>query len=59
MKQTMLLKMTPTPEQATALLDTMHAFNEAANYVAGIAFIDKTANKFALQKVVYGELRTT
>src|SRR6266567_5873185 len=59
MKQTMLLKLIPTKEQHHALLETMHAFNEAANYVAGMAFAEKTANKFALQKLVYGELRTT
>jgi putative transposase len=59
MKQTMLLKLAPSPAQHSALLDTMHAFNAGANYVAEIAFIDKTANKFELQKVVYGELRTT
>src|SRR6266700_5916292 len=59
MKQTMLLKLAPTTEQHQALLDTMHAFNEAANYVASVAFAEKTANKFALQKLVYGELRTT
>jgi putative transposase len=59
MKQTMLLKLNPTEEQHRALLDTMHAFNAAANYVAEIAFSEKTANKFALQKLVYGELRTT
>ncbi len=59
MKQTMLLKLTPTEEQYHALLDTMHAFNAAANYVASVAFAEKTANKFELQKVVYGELRTT
>jgi len=55
----MLLKLAPTPEQAQALLDTMHAFNAAANYVASVAFAEKTANKFALQKLVYGELRST
>src|SRR5712692_3661226 len=59
MKQTMLLKLNPTEEQHRALLDTMHAFNAAANYVAEIAFSEKTANKFELQKLVYGELRTT
>jgi putative transposase len=59
MKQTMLLKLTPTSEQHQALLDTMHAFNAACNYVAGVAFVEKMANKFALQKLVYGELRTT
>jgi len=59
MKQTMHLKMTPTTEQAQALLDTMHTFNQAATYVATLAFAEKTADKFRLQKLVYGELRTT
>ena len=55
----MLLKLAPTEEQHQDLLETMHAFNQAANYVAEIAFEEKSANKFALQKLVYGELRTT
>ncbi len=59
MKQTMLLKLAPTTQQHQALLDTMHAFNAAANYVAEIAFSEKSANKFELQKLVYGELRST
>jgi putative transposase len=59
MKQTMLLKLAPTTEQHQALLSTMRAFNEAANSVASVAFAEKTANKFELQKLVYGELRTT
>jgi len=58
MKQTMLLKLAPTTPQHQALLETMHAFNEAANYVASIAFAEKTADKFRLQKLVYGVLRT-
>src|SRR5260221_12001096 len=59
MKQTMLLKLGPTEDQHRALLDTMHAFNAASTHVAEIAFAEKTANKFELQKLVYGELRTT
>src|SRR5216683_3109202 len=59
MKQTMLLKLAPTEEQHHALLDTMHAFNQAANYVAEVACAEHTANPFVLQKLVYGELRTT
>src|SRR5258706_964403 len=59
MKQTMLLKLVPTTEQHHALLETMHAFNEAANYVASVAFAEKSAEKFSLQKLVYDELRTT
>src|SRR6266446_4669362 len=59
MKQTMLLKLAPTTEQSHALLETMHAFNQAANYAASVAFAEKSADKFSLQKLVYGELRTT
>jgi putative transposase len=59
MKQTMLLKLDPTKEQCQALLETMHAFNAGANYVAEFAFSEKSANKFDLQKWTYGELRTT
>jgi len=33
MKQTMLLKLAPTTEQAQALLETMHTFNAACNYI--------------------------
>jgi IS605 OrfB family transposase len=57
MKQTMLLKLQPTPEQHHALLETMHAFNAGCNTVAEEAFALKSANKFALQKHVYGRLR--
>jgi putative transposase len=59
MKQTMLLKLAPSPEQHQALLETMHAFNAGANYVAEIAFAEQMANKVELQKLVYAELRTT
>ena len=59
MKQTMLLKLAPTLAQHQALLETMHAFNAACDYVASQAFEAKVANKFELQKMTYGELRTT
>jgi putative transposase len=59
MKQTMLLKLAPTTEQHQALLETMYTFNQAADYVASVAFTEHSANKFALQKLVYSELRTT
>lgn len=55
----MLLKLAPTEEQHKALLETMHTFNEAANYIARVAFVEHTAHKFSLQKLVYAELRTT
>ena len=57
MKQTMLLKLAPTPEQHSALLETMRTFNAACNVVAEVAFSLKSANKFALQKHVYTRLR--
>jgi IS605 OrfB family transposase len=57
MKQTMLLKLAPTPEQHRALLETMRAFNAACNATAEVAFALKSANKFELQKHVYGRLR--
>jgi putative transposase len=57
MKQTMLLKLVPTPEQVAALLDTLHAVNAACNHAGGVAFKTKTGNKFELQKMVYGTLR--
>src|SRR5215469_1580070 len=57
MKQTMLLKLVPTPEQAAALLDTLHAVNAACTYAGQVAFQTKTSNTFAVQKLVYGPLR--
>ncbi len=55
----MLLKLAPTENQHQALLDTMHAFNAACNYIAQQAFEAQVANKFELQKMTYGEVRTT
>jgi putative transposase len=57
MKQTMLLKLAPSPEQHNALLETMHAFNDACNAIAQVAFDEQLANKFKLQKLVYAEVR--
>jgi putative transposase len=48
MKQTMLLKLMPTPEQAAALLDTLHAVNAACTYAAEVAFKTRTGNKVEL-----------
>ncbi len=57
MKQTMLLKLAPSPEQSNALLETVHAFNEACNAIAEVAFAEQLANKFELQKLVYADIR--
>jgi len=54
----LLLQLNPTPDQQRLLLETMHAFNAAANYVAAIAFTEKTASKVTLQQVAYSDLRS-
>ncbi len=57
MKQTSIVKLDTTKEQHSAILETMHKFNEACNYIAEIAFKIGTANKIELQKVVYYDVR--
>lgn len=54
---TELLKLAPTSEQVELLSAAMTACNQAANRVAEVAFEHRTANKIALQKVVYAELK--
>jgi putative transposase len=54
---TEMLKLAPSPEQADALTVTIRACNAAANYAAEVAFSHRSANKIALQKLVYTELR--
>jgi putative transposase len=56
-KQVIVLKLEPSPEQHAALLSTMEAFNAACQYVADIAYEKRLANKIALQPLVYGALR--
>ncbi len=58
MTQTLLLQLNPTPDQQRLLLETMRAFNAAANYVAAIAFAEKIGSKVVLQQVTYSDLRT-
>lgn len=53
----MLLKLAPSPEQHQALLETMHAFNDACNMIADVAYTNQLANKFKLQKLVYVDVR--
>jgi putative transposase len=57
MKQVIVLKLEPSPEQHAALLSTMEAFNAGAQYAADVAYEKRLANKIALQPFVYGELR--
>jgi putative transposase len=57
MKQTLLVKLAPTPEQHAALLRTLEAFNAACNAVAVVAFRERMASKIDLQKLVYYDVR--
>ncbi len=52
-----MVKLDPTEEQYRMLLDTMHRFNDACNYVAGFAFQMHTANKIEIHKAVYYDVR--
>lgn len=52
-----MVKLDTTQEQYDSLLETMHRFNEACNYIANIAFKNGCVNKIELQKLVYYDVR--
>jgi putative transposase len=57
MKQTLVVKLAPTPDQYAALLRTLETFNAACNDIAGTAHAHRMANKVELQKLVYYDIR--
>jgi putative transposase len=57
MKTTLQVKLLPSAEQHTALLDTMHAFNAACTWIAAYAYAHQCASKFQLQRALYYEVR--
>lgn len=57
MNLTLQIKLLPTPEQAAALLSTMERFNAACNAIGQVAYRENLVNKFALQKLVYQDIR--
>src|ERR1700730_11684524 len=57
MRQTLAVKLAPTVEQHAALVATLERFNAACNAIAQVAFRERLANKFALQKIVYYRIR--
>ncbi|HEY7339460.1 MAG TPA: RNA-guided endonuclease TnpB family protein [Ktedonobacterales bacterium] len=57
MKQTLLVKLAPEPEQHASLLRTLETFNAACNAIAAVAFAERCANKLALQRLVYYDIR--
>ena len=59
MKRVIQIKLLPTAEQADALEETMRRFNAACNWVAERAFERQLANRYALHKLYYYEVRET
>lgn len=57
MKLTVQIQLMPERDHAERLRETVERFNEAANWLAGIAFERKTSNKILLQRIAYAELR--
>jgi len=57
MKLALPLKLAPTPQQHAALTLTMQRFNAACDAIAETAFRERCANKVALQKLVYYDIR--
>ena len=49
--------MLPNDRQREVLNDTFIAFNEACNYVSGIAWNKKLFNKVFLQRIIYKDIR--
>jgi putative transposase len=57
MKLTLQTQLLPDADQAAKLKATVGRFNEAADWLAGVASERKLSNKLALQKIAYRELR--
>lgn len=57
MKLIAQVKLQPTDEQADALRRTLLAWNEAANYISGQAWMMKSFRAYDLQKATYYDVR--
>ncbi|MFJ3308464.1 RNA-guided endonuclease InsQ/TnpB family protein [Streptomyces sp. NPDC086549] len=57
MKLVVRVKLLPTPVQVLALEATLHACNEAANWLSSQAFEKRVASRAGLQALSYGELK--
>ncbi|MEU1599609.1 transposase [Streptomyces sp. NPDC005708] len=58
MKLVVRVKLLPTPVQAKALEETLHACNEAATWAAEIAFEQQTMKPLALRRHTYQQIKT-
>lgn len=59
MKVIAQLQLQPIPEQAAALLATLERANAACDWLGAVAWRERVFGKFALQKLCYGEVRST
>ncbi|GGU60420.1 RNA-guided endonuclease InsQ/TnpB family protein [Lentzea flava] len=59
MKLVVQVRLSPSAEQASALAETLHACNAAANQVSRVAFERNVFSRNDLQKLVYAELRSS
>jgi putative transposase len=57
MKPTLQIQLMPDHDHAKRLCETVERFNEAADWLAGLAFDRKLSNKIELQRIAYRELR--
>jgi len=57
MKQTLMVKLAPSQEQYTSLLQTMERFNEACNHASRVAFETNTFGQYYLHHLTYNHLR--
>jgi IS605 OrfB family transposase len=58
MRLTLPVKLAPTLEQQALLLATMERFNAACEWLGGVAFRERCANKVVLQKLAYYDIRS-
>ena len=56
-KQVVQVRLLPTPEQASALAETLHACNKAASWLSGQMHTYRVVRKFDVQKRFYPQLR--
>jgi IS605 OrfB family transposase len=54
---TLKIKLVPTTQQFSQLVETMKRFNLACDYISRIAFDSKTLGKIGLQKLCYYDVR--
>jgi len=57
MKLVVQIQLIPDTESARKLRESVERFNEAANWLAGVAFDQQISNKIGLQKIAYREVR--